>query len=548
MSDNLRDVLHNLNDPSNSRKELSLNDELVLFLKDPKGAGGSGFTLAKTFNTTQSRDTYYQSHPDELATLKANPFSLVQVGNQFYKYDTDKFVPVTGIIKGDKGDTGAAGSGIDLSSLKDGEIPVFDTKTNSLKSSGVIADDGDITIAPSSVTFGNHKMSSSVENVIFTNTETGKTYAPLWQEVGDNQDDGYLRDYSKAQEVVRVPDGNIDVTNPSNVGIVIDKDETFFGGKFTLSQDATNVELIVTDQHNHEVWREKLGDLKAGAQDITFNIPVDVRTGYVYSIKLESSDGSDVIAKSNNSYGFSWTVKRVTWKDRAVALRVDVGNTLKDVRLSGNKLVFEHLSPSKSDIEITLPQSQAGGSANPKAIVSVSKSNNEFYFTHADGTRTAITDNVADLSQINTALTALQQKDTSFENRLSSVESKAHTYNEIEEELIKRGFKKDSTDSSNYYLKDSLAIFSSSWPTSTSGAVPLIKNKVTVTKSVSSPQRIFILIPVEEAGRVEGVKQQGGIAASWSASDLTIEGKKYKAFVSPGSFNETSVTIEVELN
>lgn len=548
MAKDLRDVLYNLNDPTNSRKELSINDELVLFLKEPKGAGGSGFTLAKTFATTQSRDTYYQSNPNELAQLKANPFSLVQVGNQFYKYDTDKFVPVTGIVKGDKGDKGNDGTGIDITSLKNGEIPVFDTKTNSLKPSGVLADDGDITIAPSSVTFGNHKMSSSIENVIFTNTETGKVYAPLWQEVGANQDDGYLRDYNKEQEVVRVPMGDIDVTNPTNVGIVIDKDETFFGGKFTLSQDATNVELIVTDQHNHEVWREKLGDLKAGIQDVTFKIPVDIRVGYVYSIQIKSYDGSDVVVKSNNNYGFSWTIKRSTWKDRAVALRLDVGNTLRDVRLSNNKLIFEHLSPSKPDIEITLPQSQAGGSTNPKAIVSVSKSGNDFYFTHADGTRTAIVDNVADLSQINTALNSLAQRYTSLDNRISSVESKSHTYNEIEEELIKRGFKKDSTDSSNSYLKNSLAIFSSSWPTSTSGTVPLIKNKVTVTKGVSSPQRIFILVPVEEAGRVEGVKQQGGIAAPWSASDLTIEGKKYKAFVSPGSFNETSVTIEVELN
>lgn len=81
MAKDLRDVLYNLNDPTNSRSELSLNDELVLFLKDPKGTGGSGFTLAKTFNSNQARDAYYQSNPDELASLKANPFSLVQALN-----------------------------------------------------------------------------------------------------------------------------------------------------------------------------------------------------------------------------------------------------------------------------------------------------------------------------------------------------------------------------------------------------------------------------------------------------------------------------------
>ncbi len=277
-------------------------------------------------------------------------------------------------------DTGvsATGTSVDASSLKEGSVPRWSVKDQKLVDSGVVSDnDGELKISPSSIFFGNHAMEASLENVVFRNTQTHRVYAPLWQEVAPGQDVGYVRSYSSTiDKVVRVPDGNVDVTNPVNENVQVGVNEVFLGGKFTLSQDATNLILEIYDHADKSlIWRQRLGDQTAGEKNVTFEVPFDVRAGYSYDIKLLSADGSNVVAKSNSSTGFSWTINRALWRDIPVATQdwtktqlanvpggqpVDASSPIVKVSLSGDQLTFTHADTAKQVIQ--LPTSGSSGS------------------------------------------------------------------------------------------------------------------------------------------------------------------------------------------
>ena len=245
--------------------------------------------------------------------------------------------------------------------FKANEVPRWDAATKTFSPSGMLAEKGEIHMAPSTLIFGNHEMSSNVENVVFTNTFDKKIYAPLWQDVGPNKASGYVRAYGSVETVVRVPDGNIDVTNPVNQNITIDADSSFTGGTFTLSRNATNVILEVVDTNTKQlVWNQRLGDLGAGQHSVQFKIPLDVKAGYHYDISLRSEDGSPLVAKSNASTGFSWTITRAKWTDKEVALVPDLANVFKDVTLSGNNLTFERFGAGAQPLVLTLPGTGSG--------------------------------------------------------------------------------------------------------------------------------------------------------------------------------------------
>lgn len=295
--------------------------------------GGAATTLFQKkdgtdaiFASTGARDAYFRSNPDELKRIRNNPVGIGSANDikAAYVYDKgkSKWNAIASNFEGKPGPSGRPAPGLDLSALSEGEIPKWDSAKQRLVPSGVESPvDGELLIAPSSILFGNHSMSSSVDNVAFTNRHNGKIYAPIWQEIGAGKAEAYLRAYdATVEDVVRVPSGGFDVTNPVNRNIRIDADEVFFGGKLTLSSDATNLVIEVYDTtHGNLVWRQLLGDQSAGEVSVTFKVPFDVRSGYLYDVKLLSSDGSDVIAKSNSSVGFSWEVQRSTWEDVEIA-------------------------------------------------------------------------------------------------------------------------------------------------------------------------------------------------------------------------------------
>lgn len=317
-------------------------------------------------------------------------------------------------------DTGVkAAGGMDTSELKPNDIPKWDPIKQKLVASGVKSDQaGELMIAPSSILFGNHSMSAAIENVAFRNDHSHRVYAPLWQEMAPGQDVGYIRAYDATiEKVVRVPDGSINVTNPVNEAVTIDKDEIFLGGTFTLDQDATNLMLQIFDHGTDDlIWQQRLGDQVAGKKSITFKIPFDVRAGYQYDIKLISEDGSDVVAKSNAATGFSWTINRAGWEDLPIASQKwvstklaalpqgggDISQAITHVSLVGSQLTFTHGDGAKH--VVTLPA--AGGGATAQDI---------------KGLRDSITVFERDLTQKGADILALQNKYGQIEHQITSL-------------------------------------------------------------------------------------------------------------------------------
>lgn len=75
---------------------------------------------------------------------------------------------------------------------------------------------------------------------------------------------------------------------------------------------------------------------------------------------------------------------------------------------------------------------------------------------------------------------------------------------------------------------------------STSGVIRL-------SRTETRAKRIFVLVPNDQnqAEDVSGISVDGGMKSVWQARDVTIEGKKYRAFYSFSGYSDTANTIRV---
>lgn len=270
-------------------------------------------TVVKTFASPAERDTFYQQNPSSLSYLDNYPEKTVKTTDDDKLWHRANNAWSEVVVPGD-------GGGIQSEGLTDHDIPVWDATKNKLVPSGAKGEDGSVTISPDSLHFGDHKMSSSPQNVIFTNTTTDKHYSPLWQSVDKNVDKTYMRDYGDVTEVVRVPYADNDVIDPEN-DIVARDDELFLGGHFWLSAPATNVYLEIVEGSILR-WRQKVGDLPAGKHDVVFDVPLDIRDPYSYKVKLRSADGP-ITAKGTGSE-FSWSAIRALWTEKRILTEDDI--------------------------------------------------------------------------------------------------------------------------------------------------------------------------------------------------------------------------------
>lgn len=380
------------------------------FLGGPKGfgAGVGALIMARKGNGTDaifpdfnSLQTYYQSNPKPKPGEGAGIGTLDQDGHAenitaAYVWRDDSWQSVATNFKGRDGADGRQGApgipgpsgpGIEPTALKSNELGKWDDATQTVVGSGIFSsDDGEIEVSPNSVTFGAHQMSSSIANVIFHNRHTHRNYSFVWQEIAPGQDAGYLRSYSSnIEKVVRVPVGDIDVVNPVNENIRIDVDELFVGGEFILSSDATSVYIeIVNSDDKSLVWRQSLGDLRAGRNTVTFKVPADVRAGSVYDVSIYSRDG-DITLKSNANTGFSWIINRVAWNDVQIASRDWVTSQAGGLLVTGlavdsnDNLVVSYNDGSRHTIN--LPD---GGASTNLAPINQALSSLETQMTDAD--------------------------------------------------------------------------------------------------------------------------------------------------------------------
>lgn len=340
-----------------------------------KGGGGAVDIFTKKdgnpalFANTSARDTYFQSNPDELTKLKASGDAVgIGTANQItaaYVYKENKWQPIATNFKGDKGAPGAPGDGIDYSHLTEGQIPKWDATARRFTNSGVSSpEDGEVKMGPNSLIFGHHKMSSAVADVTFTNLDTGKNYSFVYQTMEPGDKDAFLREVdSNVEEVVRVPVGTDDITNPIN-DVTIDADEVFYSGTFILSQDTQNVVLEMYDatKPTELIWKDVLGDLPSGENDVVFDTPFKCRKGFKYKMKLLSTEG-DLVAKGTGT-SFSWKIRRAKMYDRKIATQdwINAQSLVNDVMLTGNQFSFAMLDGTKKTV--TLP-AEGGLSSAP---------------------------------------------------------------------------------------------------------------------------------------------------------------------------------------
>lgn len=345
-----------------------------------KGNGG-GLTAIPNrfkFDDTAAREAYFNGHKKDLVKLQ----TLILVGDKAMiwtgstnpsVYTPSRWSGFSTTLKGDKGDTGASGAGVDLSGLSKNEIPVYDPVTKQLVSSGVKANLGEIEMAPGTLLFGNHRMSSSNENVVFTNEDTKKNYTPVWQEQKVGSKDAYMRIISDTiEEVVRVPVGTEDVINPINKDITVSTDEVFFGGKFILSKTAQDVIMEAFDKDGHIIWKEQLGDLDAGEHEVTFQIPLDIRAGFKYSTKIRArgGDGNITVKGPNAGTGlpFSWTAKRATWVDTKIAKLDDLDKLVNDVDIADGNIVVTSVDNTVTRLRLPTTGTGASSQVNQNVI------------------------------------------------------------------------------------------------------------------------------------------------------------------------------------
>lgn len=88
--------------------------------------------------------------------------------------------------------------------------------------------------------------------------------------------------------------------------------------------------------------------------------------------------------------------------------------------------------------------------------------------------------------------------------------------------------------------------YDTAFPTSLSDLSEHTSTKFTISRSDTTPERIFVLVPKDHASQVSGFIVSSGVEASWSFRDLNIDGKSFRAFYSPGAFYETSDTVEIK--
>lgn len=93
------------------------------------------------------------------------------------------------------------------------------------------------------------------------------------------------------------------------------------------------------------------------------------------------------------------------------------------------------------------------------------------------------------------------------------------------------------------------AMFSNQVPTTLSvdGTVTSTNGEATLNRIPSIRSRVFVLVENDndEASKVKGISVDGGMSAAWQPRDITIGGKKYRAFYSAGAYTEKTLKVTV---
>ena len=231
---------------------------------------------------------------DDGYNVGTSPNSLVQLGpdGKLPAVDGSMLINVGGA---------ASGSGIDVDTdgLINNALVKWDAASGKFVTAKVYSNtEGSISLEPASMSLGSNKISSNGDTLIVSSRVTKKIKSPLWQEVGEDKDLGYVRAYADVRKYIINRSTTTELTNPS-FELPVPNDTTNFGIQINLAQPATNFTISLQDNNDdgRTVWMYHGGDLGAGEQTIMFDNPADYKAGGHYTVNFYSSDGSDVVCK-----------------------------------------------------------------------------------------------------------------------------------------------------------------------------------------------------------------------------------------------------------
>lgn len=376
------------------------------------------------------------------------------------------------------------GKGIDLSGLRDGSVPVYDTLSGKLVDSGVLAGDGDITIEPNSLHFGVHKMSSSPANVVFENTSTGKYYAPLWQDLVPGVSKAYIRTLGRARDIVRSGGMGTEMQNP-DFQVPVKKDETVFSVEIKLSRPAKGIQVEVFASDGKIAGRMQwFKAYPAGDTVLKLDPPWDFKADLAYTVKVRDTSG-DIIYLLGNGVLPYWTVNRAVWDEEEIA--------------------------KKSYVDAQLLRK-----ADAVALVGIS----------------------GDISRLQTQIRGVHDDQN----------GKLHTMDEIVAGLKALGYLKPETPVPDHGSTSSIrayVFFSSDAvvpATIPSSAQTHSGDTFTVSKDTDEAEYVYVVMPLPDGDKVTRVAEQGGIPTAWSKGRRVLGGVTYDVLRSPSPYVERSAT------
>lgn len=219
---------------------------------------------------------------------------------------TDRHGELTIIPNVGGDDDSSNGSGsvhglIDPNGLTDNAILKWDAAKNMLVASGVTSDDtGDLTTATNSVNIGVHEVGSAGRNIAVTNIVDGRTFNPLFQEVGiadEHTSSAYMREHSSMMELevgtVTPPDNYNTVTNPT-WSFTTANNETVFGIKLYPVHDMDDV-IYTIKENTIPIYTASLGNFRSANPPSFkyFKTPFSLYANANYTVTLTCKDGSE---------------------------------------------------------------------------------------------------------------------------------------------------------------------------------------------------------------------------------------------------------------
>lgn len=188
--------------------------------------------------------------------------------------------------------TNAGNSGDLFSSLKEGEIPLWDAADKKMVPSGIRKVAGQVLAEPSGIYLGDVSVSTDGHGMLLSPVGDPKTYKVLTQAITANSDTAYVRTYGNPQEKVIHSGYATQIENPI-VSFSSNKDVTIVSMAIRSSEVIKELIINFRNADGENIWSESFFNLEAGSNTLTLATPPDVLSGETVTLAFSGKDHAD---------------------------------------------------------------------------------------------------------------------------------------------------------------------------------------------------------------------------------------------------------------